>query len=401
MFGICLLCHGELVRQRPASRYLTVFYVMIAAGGALGGAAVTLLAPRVFSTFFEWKLAIFFATIGFLGLVLHALVRRAVAAEPRAGRQESAPAARLALVLFLLPASFLLLDVVEYLHSPIKGVRLRHRSFFGTYTIRERNSADPNKTSFVLLHGATVHGSQFTAPHRRGQPTTYYSTPSGVGRLLNYYRSHPAFGPLRIGAIGLGTGTLAAYAGQGDSICFYEIDADIVALATTGRWFTYVRDCQARGAQVDIKLGDARLTLASEQTSGRPPRYHALVVDAFSGDAIPIHLLTIEAMELYLGRLTTTALDGVDGALAVHVSNRYLDLERVVRAAARHFGVSAILIESPGNAQQAINSADWAILSRNETLLSQLAPFDSSLEEAAKPPVLWTDARSSLFEVLR
>ena len=231
-------------------------------------------------------------------------------------------------------------------------------------------------------------------------PTTYYSTPSGIGRALNYYRSNPPHSALRIGSIGLGTGTLAAFAGKGDSIRFYEIDPDMVELATSGRWFTYVRDCQARGAECEIKLGDARLTLESEKQGGRPERYHVLVVDAFSGDAVPMHLLTTEAFQLYLERITTEALDGEDGALAVNVSNRYLDLERVVYAAAKQFGIKAILIESPGDSQRSINSADWIILSHNETLMSQLAPFGTA-ENASKPPVLWTDTRSSLFDVLK
>jgi hypothetical protein len=314
---------------------------------------------------------------------------------------KSSLGARLALVVLLLPASMVLLDMVEYLHSPKKNVRFQQRNFFGTFTVRERNPDNPDLRSFVLLHGITVHGSQFTAPNRRGQPTTYYGTPSGIGLTLNYFRSNKLNGGLRIGSIGLGTGTLAAFTGAGDSICFYEIDPDMVTLTTSGRWFTYVRDGQARGAQCDIKLGDARVTLEEEQRSGQPPRFHVLVADAFSGDAVPVHLLTTEAFELYLARVATKALDGEDGALAVHVSNRYLDLERVAFAAAKYLGIPAILVESPGRSQQSINSADWIILSHNEALMDRLAEFGSDLDGTAKPPVLWTDSRSSLFEVLK
>jgi hypothetical protein len=400
MFGVCLLCHGELMRQRPAPRYLTSFYVMIAAGGALGGAAVTLVAPRVFETFLEWKLSMFLAAIGVLTLILHALVNRAVADDGSTASQQSALVARLVLVALLVPASLVLLDLVEYLHSPKKGIQFQNRNFFGTFTVRERNPDDPRMNNFVLLHGMTVHGGQFTAPDRRGMPTTYYSTPSGIGRTLNYYRSNPPHSALRIGSIGLGTGTLAAFAAQGDSIDFYEIDPDMAELATSGRWFTYVRDCQARGAKCEIKIGDARLTLESEDRSGAQPRYHVLVADAFSGDAVPMHLLTTEAFELYLNRIGKNSLDGENGALAVNVSNRYLDLERVVYAAAKHFGIRAVLIESPGDSQRSINSADWMILSHNEVLMSQLAPYGTA-ESAEKPPVLWTDTRSSLFDVLK
>jgi hypothetical protein len=400
MFGICMLCHGELVRQRPAPRYLTSFYVMIAAGGALGGAAVTLIAPRVFNTFFEWKLCMFIGTIGVLTLILHALVNRALAEEESSARKNSALIARLVLVVLLLPASFVLLDIAEYLHSPKRGVRFQHRNFFGTFTVRERNPDDPRMNNFVLLHGMTVHGAQFTAPERRGMPVTYYGTPSGIGRTMNYYRSNPPQGPLSIGSIGLGTGTLAAFAGEGDSISFYEIDPDMIDLASSGEWFTYVRDCQARGAECQMKLGDARITLENEKGAERRSRYHVLAVDAFSGDAVPMHLLTTDAFLLYLERITTAALDGEDGALAVNVSNRYLDLERVVYAAAEQLGIKAVLIESAGESQRSINSADWMILSHNEALMRTLAPFGTA-ENTSKPPVLWTDTRNSLFEVLK
>jgi hypothetical protein len=253
----------------------------------------------------------------------------------------------------------------------------------------------------VLLHGTIVHGSQFVAPERRGQPTTYYSTTSGVGRILNYYRSKPPHGAIKIGDVGLGAGTVAAYAGAGDAIRFYEIDPAIVDIATNGRWFTYLADCQARGAECEIKLGDGRLTLENEQNEGSPPRYHVLVIDAFSGDAVPVHLLTLEAFELYISRMMSAGPDGEDGALAVNISNRYLDLEPVVRGAAAHFGITALRIDSPQIPQQSINSAIWMVLSRNEILLRELAPIELNSEDPPRPTVQWTDVHSSLFELLK
>jgi hypothetical protein len=369
---------------------------MIAAGGALGGVAVALVAPNVFSTFAEWKLAMFAATIATLGLILHALVNRSL---PSDGRHSLA--AKLVLLLLLLPASFVLLDLCEYLYTPKKGIQFQGRNFFGALTVRERNPDKPDIRNFVLLHGVTVHGSQFAAPQRRGQPTTYYSTPSGVGRMLNYFRSQPPHGGLRIGDVGLGTGTLAAYAGAGDAISFYEIDPAIVDLAMNGRWFTYVVDSQARGARCEIKLGDGRLTLQRERDADKLSRYHVLVVDAFSGDAVPVHLLTLEAFELYVARLTTVEDDGEDGALAVNISNRYLDLEPVVRGAAEHFGMTALHIHSPQIPEQSINTADWMILSRNESLVEKLRPFAWQPDEPQTPAAPWTDQRSSLFEILK
>jgi hypothetical protein len=403
MFGICLLCHGELVRRRPEVKYLTTFYLAIAAGGAVGGAAVTLLAPRLFTSYFEWTAAMFIASIGALGLILHALVNRSVPAddELHGSSAASSLAPRLILVLLLLPTALVLLDLVEYLHAPKKGVQFQGRNFFGTLTVRERNPENPRTHNRVLLHGVTVHGSQFVAPERRGQPTTYYSTVSGVGRVLNYYRSQPPHGGIRIGDIGLGTGTVAAYAGKGDSICFYEIDPAIVEIATSGRWFSYLADCQDRGAKCEIKLGDGRLTIQKEQKQRNLQLYHVLVLDAFSGDAVPVHLLTAEACDLYLARLATADADGEHGALAVNISNRYLDLARVVRAAAANFNIRALHIHSPQVPDQSFNSADWMILSRNEELLTALLPFAYEPAELEPPATLWSDTRSSLFEVLK
>jgi spermidine synthase len=206
---------------------------------------------------------------------------------------------------------------------------------------------------------------------------------------------------LRVGDVGLGTGTLAAYVTKGDFLTFYEINPDVVDLATSGQWFTYVSDARVRGAKCDIKLGDARLTLAREVQTPNLPRYHVLVLDAFSGDAVPTHLLTIEAYASYLPRLARADIDGAEGALVVHTSNRYLDLSRVVSAAADKLGLTYLEIQSQSNSERLINKADWAILTRNEALLAALRPFEYRPETPPKPLVLWTDARSSLFEIVR
>lgn len=401
MFGICLLCHGEVARRRPDPRFLTWFYLMLAVGGALGGVAVALVAPHAFATVVEWKLAMFVAAIATIAAVLQWLVNRvAGSAALSVSAARAALASRLTLVALLLPVSFILLDVVEYLYTPKKDVLWEQRNFFGALTVRERNSDDPKRHNFVLLHGVTVHGSQFAQPERRGQPTTYYSTVSGVGRTLNFFRSRPPQGPLRIGDVGLGVGTLAAYAGKGDLIRFYEIDPDVVELADGNRWFSYLADCRARGAGCDVQLGDGRLTLQRERSESEPIRFHVLVLDAFSGDAVPVHLLTVEAFEMYASCLTTAAVDGEDGAIAVNISNRYLDLEPVVRGAAERIGLAPLCIRSPQVSDQAIDSAAWVVVSRNAALLRELAPFARAGDEPSKPAVVWTDAHSSLFDAL-
>ena len=295
MFGICMLCHGQLARIKPPISYLTAYYLMIAAGGALGGIAVSLIAPHVFNTIFEWRLAIFAAAVGAMGLILNAVVNRVVdpelvspqwrphsqSEEGRHTHDDNATNAnprhsklwpRLLLIVLLVAFSFVLLDMVEYLFSMQKQVVYRSRNFFGALTIYENNPDDPSNREIVLLNGTTRHGAQFSSPQRRVIPTSYYSNSSGIGLVLEYFRANRPPGGIRVGDVGLGAGTLAAYAMKFDHICFYEINPTVIDLSTSGKWFTYVADARARGAHCDIKLGDARLTLQHELAADSPPR---------------------------------------------------------------------------------------------------------------------------------
>ncbi len=414
MFGICFLCHGELARLKPATRHLTAYYLMMSAGGALGGLAVSVIAPHVFSTVFEWNLSVFVAAVLAIGVLLYALVSRSFEFEPAASAdglvagdatavvsRRSTVVPRVLLVVLLVPMAFVLLDLTDYLFAAHKNVVYQSRNFFGTLTIRHNNAGHPREESIELLNGTTIHGSQFMAANRRGQPTSYYAPQSGIGLVLSYFRENRPPGGVRIADVGLGTGTLAAYVMKGDFLTFYEINPAVIKMSTSGEWFTYVADCRERGAKCDIKLGDARLTLAGEVKTPHLPRYHVLVLDAFSGDAVPTHLLTAEAYDIYLPRLATEAVDGAEGALIVHVSNRYLDLARVVRATAEKIDMPYVEIHSPGDAEQLINSADWIVLTRNKSLLAALRPAAYKPTEPVKPPVLWTDARSSLFEIIK
>lgn len=419
MFGICLLCHGQLARLKPHTRYLTAYYLMMSAGGALGGIAVSLIAPHVFHSIVEWNIAIFIAAIAAAGIVLSNIVTRAVGQNnsqasrdefhratrselARAANSESAPSLwpYYLLVALLVPFAFMFLDLTEYLFSKRAGVAYASRNFFGALTIKQTDSDDPENKELVLLNGTTIHGQQFTAPEFRGMPTTYYATTSGVGVVLNYFHNNRPPGGVRIGDVGLGAGTLAAYGQKFDTIVFYEINPTVVDISTSGNWFSYIADSKKRGARCEIKLGDARLTLQREVEKGGELPYHVLVLDAFSGDAVPTHLLTAEAMEIYLPRLATEANMGVDGALLIHVSNRYLDLDRVARGAAEHIGFTALDIHNTGNDKKSINSSDWVVLTKNKDLIAKLTPFATKPPED-QHPVLWTDAHSSLFEILR
>jgi hypothetical protein len=402
---------------------------MMSAGGALGGIAVSLIAPHVFHTIFEWQLAIFTAAVAAAGIILSSVVARAVdKSTPHAPREELNHAQRAdhipslwpryLLIALLVPFAFMFLDMTEYLFSPRQDVVYESRNFFGALTIKETGQADPATDQLMLLNGTTIHGSQFTSPERRGMPTTYYAETSGIGLVLNYFHANRPPGGVRIGDVGLGAGTLAAYALKLDTIRFYEINPTVIDISTSGKWFTYVSDCTKRGANCDIKLGDARLSLQNErattsrfgegqgegraaQNTEKLPWYHVLVLDAFSGDAVPTHLLTAEAMDIYRPRIASRANMEVDGALLIHVSNRYLDLDRVARGAAEYLGFDSLQITSQRNDDQSIDSADWVVLTKNKDLLAKLRPSATQPSPNDKPPVLWTDAHSSLFEILR
>lgn len=404
MFCICLLCHGQLARLKPDTRYLTAYYLMMSAGGALGGIAVSLIAPHVFHDIVEWKVSIFIAALAASGIILSAVVTRAVAPStsdtPRDGDPSFLP--RVLLFALLIPFALMFLDLSQYLFSSRKGIVYQSRNFFGALTIKETPTENHTSDELVLLNGTTIHGTQFVTGDRRGMPTSYYATSSGIGRVLNYFHANRPPGGVRIGDVGLGAGTLAAYALKLDSIRFYEINPTVIDISTSGKWFTYISDCRQRGANCDIKLGDARLSLQNEAGDRKKELpYHVLVLDAFSGDAVPTHLLTAEAMDIYLPRIASEANMGVDGALLIHVSNRYLDLDRVARGAAEHIGFEALQIRSPGNDAQSINSADWVVLTKNKDLIEKLRPVSAKPSADDKPPVLWTDAHSSLFEILR
>jgi hypothetical protein len=281
-----------------------------------------------------------------------------------------------------------------------------------------------------LRHGVIAHGAQFTHPSRRGRPVTYFSDASGIGRTISFYQQHRPPGGLRLGVVGLGVGTLAAYAEQGDTITFYEINPAVIEIADHGPWFSYLHDARARGAKCEIKLGDGRLTLQrelrnspphhaiepdrspphlgdglGEGPSGSPPNpaqqssgnnFHILALDAFSGDSVPVHLLTEEAFETYLAHINPEL-----GAIVVNVSNRYVDLEPVMQGIAERFNLQWLRIHNRSNSAEAIYSADFIILTRNEALIEFLTTFARNPTKKPKPPILWTDTHSSLFDILK
>jgi SAM-dependent methyltransferase len=375
----CLYCHGTLARTRPAPVHLTRFYLTIAFGGALGSILVGLAAPALLSVDFDLEAGMLaLATV----LVFSTWRRRAAPAAARASDRASRYAAHYwARLLGMLAFATTVAAVAVTAHGFFSDTVLTRRNFYGSLRVYEWDGGRAG-TARSLTNGVILHGTQYSAPSARRRPTEYYAEPSGVGRaILALEKSHPA---LRIGVIGLGVGTLAAYGRAGDVIRFYELNPVVLDIAR--HEFTYLGDSAAR---IEVALGDARLSLEREA----PQRFDMLVVDAFSSDAIPVHLLTREALEVYLKHLRP------GGVVAFHTSNRYLDLPPVVARLAELRGLTARLVET--DADDAFNTpSSWVLVSEDARLLAgpQIGPAASKLPHTDARP--WTDDFSDLIEYL-
>ena len=248
-----------------------------------------------------------------------------------------------------------------------------------------------------LIHGRTQHGVQFLDPEKRHIPTTYYGHPSGIGVAIEHHPRRLSTDPqqrtLRIGVVGLGCGTLAAYGEKGDTIRFYEINPEVLRLSD--EYFTYRKDAVAAGADVQMALGDARINMERELADGQSQQFDVLAIDAFSSDAIPMHLLTVECVELYLKHLKP------DGLLCVHISNRFLDLSGVVQGIADKLGRKCSFIESEADLQESLNVATWVIVTNNDDF-NDNPDVDKFVEppNAKRRPIVWTDDYGSMWQVL-
>jgi hypothetical protein len=272
------------------------------------------------------------------------------------------------------------------------------RNFYGVFRVRRISAGEPPADATSLNHGITAHGNQFTEPEKRSIPTTYYGRKSGIGLAISLAGKgtggNPAHRGLRVGVIGLGTGTLAAYGQSGDAYRFYEINPDIIAMAMgKNGYFSYLTDTQAA---LEIIPGDARVSLEQELERGQPQNFDILAVDAFSSDSIPVHLLTAEAFALYLSHLKQ------DGILAIHISNRYLDLSPLIQAMADEYGLGQVRIASP-SANDGSYAAVWFLLSKNEAFfqLPEIVLSRDGNPETGRPFRLWTDDYSNLLQVVR
>ena len=374
LFAAGWSAHAEIARRRPAPARLTGFYLSITAGGAAGGLSASLLSPLLFPNTWEYPLA----------LVLGAAAPFAGAASA----SRSVPRAALRGALAAVAGLALAVTWLEH-RRPLHA----SRNFYGAVRVME-DAPDTPEWRRDLWHGGIGHGSQRLAPERRREPMLYYYEGTGVKTALDRHPKRRAGQPLSVGVLGLGAGSLAARSRSGDRFRFYELDPQVERVAR--RYFTYLDDA---AGEVEVVLGDGRLSLEREEGAGEPP-WDVLVLDAFTGDAVPVHLLTAEAFDLYRRRLAP------GGVIAAHISNRHVDLAPVVRAQALALGAISLLVESEPDPEAYRYETTWALITwssdfvTDPSVLSRARPFSG---EAAEPgeAYRWTDDYSNLFRVLR
>lgn len=442
LFVVCMVCHGELARLKPDPSRLTLFYISVASGGAIGGFFVALLAPSLFGRYWEYQISLCAsALLLFVVLArernswLHRLRAKAlllllgvaclipesaalatdwktVAAtwppliviviallllfakkEPKSGGNRTwLVFAGCGMVLLMLGATLVTLG-----RAP-SGEVAAVRNFYGALTVKRQHPGDPQLDAYALEYGEVLHGFEFSAPERQLIPTSYYAKDSGLGLLFErcfHIGASPCGIPssnLRIGVIGLGVGTTAAYAQSGDYVRFYEINPAVVQFASDKRYFHYLAKTPANH---DVVVGDARLSLENELKQGSPQNFDLFVVDAFSGDAIPVHLLTEEAFRVYFRHLK-----GPHSVLAVHVTNSLLNLRPVVVAAGQTLGAANVWVHTDGDGSVSTTS-DWVLLSRDQRVIESIARNRPDARKlSASKRYLWTDDYSNLLQVL-
>jgi hypothetical protein len=374
LFSVGMVCHGELVRLRPPASRLTGYYLSISAGGAVGGLLVGVVAPLVFVDYYELQAGVLAAWVFALAVLI--TDQDSVFYDGRA-------------FVRLLAIAGLMLALMIAMGNFIVGRRefsiAMTRNFYGTLKVREIAAEDPQVHLYKLTNGRISHGMQYRNPSFRRSATTYYSGGSGIGLVMIDRKA-----TRRVGVVGLGVGTMATYAEFGDQYTFYDINPQVIDVAN--EHFTFLEDARDRGVEVKVIQGDARLSLERQE----PQDFDVLVLDAFSSDSIPAHLLTMEAFELYLKHLRNPT-----GVLVVHISNRYLNLGTVVRAAAERFKLDTRLVEAPSEDQIAGSYSVWVLVTR-AGVAPTLKPVGVTLEQSWRgaKSVVWTDDYNNILDIL-
>jgi hypothetical protein len=416
-FVAAMVCHGELTKDRPSTRHLTEFYLWLSAGGVLGGLFNAFIAPLVFKGVAEYPLALVCAcllsptTVGTqqgarnwwfeLGfpLAIGSATAGVVLGLPAIGIERgplsiAALLGVLAILWFVSanrPVSFGLgigsmIFVTSTITSTAAHVLYRERTYFSLLRIEH----DPVTNCYQLIHGSTVHGQQSAVRDGRAEPLSYYYRAGPVGQVFESFNGRTA--RPRVAVVGLGIGSLAAYAQPGQHWTFYEIDPAVERAARNANYFTFLQDCQAD--QLDVVLGDARLRLQEVPDK----EYGLIVLDAFSSDAIPVHLLTREALRLYLDKLVDS------GMLVLHVSTRHLDLRRVLKGLAAEGALACRGRFDVITLEEAIEtgrfSSAWVVMARREAYLGELL-WDRRWRPLVIQPLHWTDDYSNILSVLK
>jgi hypothetical protein len=429
-FVAAMVCHGQLAQDRPHPRYLTGYYLLIAVGGALGGVFNAIVAPLVFKSATEYPIALIVACMlcrpqkprskegdssaraaepAFnrfdilaplaLGALTASVLLAISALSPGAMAKYLVPVAALASILcyrlvdrpvrFGLGVGAILLASSLSLAGLARPTHLE-RSFFGILRV----STVPSLGMRLLYHGTTLHGMQSLQPELRRRPLTYYYPTGPIGQLFTAFSGDDSKN--NVGLIGLGAGALAGYANRGQTFTFFEIDPAVERIASDSRYFTYLRDAWSRGAHVRVVLGDGRLTIARAPDGA----FDLIVLDAFSSDAIPVHLLTRQALRVYLSKLSP------NGLIAIHITNGYLDLAPVIGNLAADAGLACLrqhdTFVTEEEARQGKYRSDWVILARRETDFGELRD-DARWEPVPTRPGarVWTDDYSNILQVFK
>ncbi|HTA71362.1 MAG TPA: fused MFS/spermidine synthase, partial [Bryobacteraceae bacterium] len=374
LFFCCMVCHGELVRLKPHPRYLTLFYTMLSVGGATGGIFVALVAPNVFSGYEEFPIGLGLCAVLAASLLL---------AAHREWLQRVGGRVLSGGVIALVAAYLIFLGII--VHESVSGYRLARRNFYGQLRVQDVMGEDDNFTHRKLLHGVINHGEQILDAKYRREPISYFC--HGTGIAFAMLAGQPGV-PRRIGILGLGCGTLAAYGRSGDTIRIYEINPLVLEIARSE--FTYLGDTPAK---VETVLGDGRLSLERESSQ----QFDVLVMDAFSGDSVPVHLITREAFQTYLRHLKP------GGILAVNVSNRHLDLRPVMERGAAAVGRIALFYSYEASEEDSFcKNADWVLIA--EPNVREKQPKLYGAGQVLKPYTgfrAWTDDFSNMFRILK
>ncbi len=381
MFGCCMVCHGEMVRRRPAAVDLTLFYVYVAMGGALGGIFVNLVAPLLFNGY--WELHGILVFISLLTILLVARDQNALNFSQRSAF----------VAVGLIGVGVLIWFLEKHISDQQHTSILNKRSFFGILHVYEADKGTEGH-SRSLYYGRIRHGEQWLHDKYVHRPTAYYSPHSGVALALTHFpaRKNQTIEKqaIKVGVLGLGVGTVAAYGWRKDRIRFYEINPDVESVARE-----YFRYLDNSWAETEVALGDARRTLKRELETTGSQQYDVMIVDAFSGDAVPIHLLTQEASDIYWQHLKD------NGVLILHITNFHVDLSDVARQMALHANKEAIYIADDGNTETGFDSSYWVMITSNQDFINnpEIRKFRDDWPHELKP-IVWTDDFSNLFEVV-